>query len=124
MSTKGPSNKYGSSKNSRRGKRARSIGYAWAKDFNRSKLNQHFEKHGVEMNSPTKESYVAHAVSFCNYVDRKNCISFIDKKGSTYKYNKVTNTLAIVTKDGYVITYFKPKDGIKYYNKEKGSKKR
>ena len=44
------------------------------------------------------------------------------KKGSTYKYNKKTNTLAIVTKDGYVVTYFKPAKGYNYYLSEKKGK--
>lgn len=32
------------------------------------------------------------------------------KTGSTYKYNKSKNELAIITKDGYVASCFKPKD--------------
>lgn len=39
--------------------------------------------------------------------------------GSTYKYNTQTNALAIVTKDGYVVTYFKPTAGYEYYKAEK-----
>ncbi len=82
------------------------------------------ELNGEQMGCPTKDSYNAHAVSFSNTVDRKNCVSFIDKHGSTYKYNKKTNTLAIITKDGIVITYFKPANGYKYYLSEKEHKKR
>lgn len=41
-----------------------------------------------------------------------------------YKYNTKTNTLAIITKDGYVITYFKPTAGYKYYKEEKRRKAR
>jgi hypothetical protein len=63
-------------------------------------------------------------VSFANTVDRKNCVSFIDKNGSTYKYNKTTNTLAIITKNGYVVTYFKPSAGYEYYKNEKKRKGR
>ena len=70
------------------------------------------------------ESYNAKAVSFANTVDRKNCVSFIDKHGSTYKYNKVTNTLAIIRKNGIVITFYKPKDGYDYYLREKRNKAR
>lgn len=73
---------------------------------------------------PVMESYNAKAVSFANTVDRKNCVSFIDKHGSTYKYNKVTNTLAIIRKNGIVITFYKPKDGYDYYLREKRNKAR
>ena len=49
----------------------------------------------------------------------------IDKKGSTHKYNKKTNEYAVITKDGYVVTYYKPATGYKYYidqKKKKGKK--
>lgn len=42
-------------------------------------------------------------------------MSFLDKNVSTYKYNKKTNELVIINKDGTVITYFKPKGGYDYY---------
>lgn len=124
MSTKGASNRYGNTRNGRRGKRSKAIAYAWAKDFNSKTLNIHFYNHGVQMGCDSKESYAAHAVSFANTVDRKNCISFVTKDLSTYKYNKKTNTLAVITNDGYVITYFHPKKGYEYYKTEKRSKEK
>ena len=63
--------------------------------------------------------YTRNAVSFANTVDRKNCVSFIDRHGSTYKYSKKSNTLAIITKQGVVVTFFKPKDGYNYFLREK-----
>ena len=124
MSTKGASNRYGNANGGRNGSPTSHTGFAWAKSFNKSTLADHFRRHGEQMGCPTKDSYNAHAVSFSNTVDRKNCVSFIDKHGSTYKYNKKTNTLAIITKDGIVITYFKPANGYKYYLSEKEHKKR
>ena len=119
MSTKGPSNHYGGARDGKQGKRTQHTGYAWAKDFNKSTLTDHFNRHGGQMGCSSKESYAAHAVRFANIVDRTNCVSFVDKKGSTYKYNKKTNTFAIITKDGYVVTYFKPAAGYKYYQNQK-----
>lgn len=110
---------YGNSQNGRHGKKSSHINYAWAKDFNSRTLQDHFKRHGAQMNCNSKESYAAHSVKFANYVDKINCISFVDKKGSTYKYNIKTNTLAIITKKGYVITYFKPTAGYNYYKVEK-----
>ena len=124
MATKGASNHYGGARGGRQGKATSHIGYAWAKDFNKKTLTQHFHDHGQQMGCNSKESYAAHAVSFANNVDRVNCVSFIDKHGSTYKYNKATNTLAVITSDGYVITYYKPKDGYDYYKKQKKEKQR
>ncbi len=122
MSTKGASNRYGNARGSRRGSKTIHTGFAWAAAFNRSTLDDHFSRHGKQLGCPTKESYNANAVSFANTVDRKNCVSFIDKQGSTYKYNKKTNTLAIITKKGIVITFYKPQGGYKYYLEEKRKK--
>ena len=76
------------------------------------------------MGFDSKESYAAHAVSFANTIDRKNNVSFLDKNDSTYKFNKKTGEFAIITKDGYVVTYFKPRTGIKYYDQQKKEKKK
>lgn len=124
MATKGPSNLYGNARDGNRGSKTNHIGYPWAKDFNKHTLKTHFEEHGKSMGLSSEESYAAHAVKFANAIDRKNCVSFIDKEGSTYKFNKVTLEFAIITKDGYVVTYFKPTRGYNYYKDvERGSKK-
>lgn len=122
MATKGASNRYGNSRGGRSGYPTVHTGYQWAKEFNKSTLTDHFNRHGAQMNSPTETSYAAKAVSFANTVDRKNCVSFIDTKGSTYKFNKKTGELAIITSYGMVVTYFKPTDGYKYYLNEKKGK--
>lgn len=124
MATKGASNHYGNSQNGRRGKPSSNINYAWAKDFNKKTLQIHFERHGSQMGCTTKESYVAHAVKFANTIDKKECISFVAKNGTTYKYNIKKNILAIIDKKGYVITYFKPKMGFKYYEDDRRRKKK
>lgn len=124
MSTKGASNHYGNSRGSSQGHSTKHTGYAWAKDFNKKTLDDHFARHGKQMNTDTIESYVAHAVKFANTVDRENCVSFIDKKDTTYKYNLRTNEFAIITKKGYVITYYKPTDGMDYYKSLKKSREK
>ena len=68
-------------------------------------------------------AYAARAVKFANTVDKKNCVSFVDSEmGSTYKYNKVTNEFAIITKDGYIVAYYKPKGGYGYYKSQKANR--
>ncbi len=121
MATKGASNRYGRSRGSRSNG---STGFEWARDFNKKTLKDHFNRHGKDMGCDSEESYRSKAVNFANYIDKKNCETFVDKHGSTYKYNKATNTFAIITKDGYVVTYYKPKRGHKYYKDEKRSKKK
>lgn len=124
MSTKGASYRYGNTRGSNgQGIPTSHINYQWAKGFNKNSLSHHFDEHGKQMGFDSVKTYGAHAVSFANKVDRNNCVSFIDEKGSTYKYNKKTNEFAIITKKGVVVTYFKPKDGYYYYKKQKEMKK-
>ena len=120
MATKGASNRYGNTNGSRRqGQPTENTNYPWAKDFNKKSLNKHYDNHGKSMGFDNKESYKQHAIKFANTIDKKNCETFVDQKtGATYKYNKKTNEFAIITKDGYVTTYFKPKEGYSYYKKQ------
>ncbi len=124
MTTKGPSNHYGNSRGGSQGHKTDHTGFAWAKDFNKTTLLDHYERHGSEVKADTAASYAAHAVKFANTVDRKNCVSFIDEKGSTYKYNKETNEFAIISKKGIIVTYFKPEKGYQYYMSQRKSKGR
>ena len=120
MSTKGASFRYGNNNQTA----TVHINYQWAKEFNSRTLKKHFLEHGAQMGAATANDYAAKAVHFANTINHKDCVSFIDKHGSTYKYNKLTNELAIVSKDGYVITYFSPKDGYSYYKNEKEREKK
>lgn len=123
MATKGPTFLYGNTNGSLgRGEITEHIGYKYAKDYNKHKLFVDFIKHGSDFGVGSKEDYAAHAIHFANFVDRKNCISFIDKVRTTHKYNVSTNTYVAVDKKGYVITYFKPKEGKKYYMNKKKEK--
>lgn len=122
MSSKGPSNLYGNSRGGKKGFRTIKIAYAWAKDFIKTTLKHHLEEHGKNMKADTFQTYIAKAIKFANNIDKKNCISFIDKNHTTYKYNVKTNELVLVTEDGYVITYFKPEKGINYYYQQKNKK--
>ncbi len=120
MADKGPSNAYGNSE----GKPTEHINYPYAKDFNANSTSKHDEKHLSNLGVASVNEMKANAVYFANKVDKVNNISFIDKKGTTYKYSKETNELALVTQDGYVISYFKPKKGEKYYKNQEKKKKR
>ena len=74
MATKGASNRYGNARGGHQVHKTKRIGFAWAKDFNKKTLLEHFEKHGSQMSSDTVSSYAAHAVKFANTIDRENCV--------------------------------------------------
>lgn len=123
MATKGPSMRYGNTNGAHhRGESTERINYAWAKDFNRGGINNHFYRHAKEFGINSKTDYIAKAIHFANEVDRKNYKSVIDYKGTTYKYDRRNGRLVEVTKDGYVISYRHTGDSFWYYPKE-GRKK-
>lgn len=119
MPTKGASMRYGNTNGAHhRGEATEHINYAWAKDFNRGGLDKHFKDHGKEFNSKSKQEYAAKAVHFANEVDRINYKSVVDKRGSTYKYDSRNGRLAIITKDGYVVSYHHTGNKFTYINKK------
>lgn len=122
MATKGPSNKYGNTKGGYSKNNPRGVNYEWAKDFNHNTLNSHYEKHKNEFDSKTKESYKQQAIKFANTVDKKNCEAHVDRNGTTYKYNRKTGELVIVSKKGTVITYYRVKKGFEYID-NRGTKR-
>lgn len=120
MSTKGASNRYGNAGNGSKGHATKHTGFAWAKDFKSSTLNNHVDKHMKSLGYSSKEEYRAHAVYFANKIDRVNNLSYVrPRTGETVKFNVKTGEFAVITKAGYVTTYYRPKTGIKAYNKDR-----
>ncbi len=71
-----------------------------------------------------ENEYVASAIHFANNVDKRNFKSVINYKGETYKYDSRNNYLVVVTKDGFIRTFYSTEGsgGFSYYPK-KGVKK-
>ena len=83
---------------------------------NKKLLNSHFEKHGIEMGFDTAAEYEAAASAVVN---NKDALHKTEKEdGDDVYYLEDTNEFVIVSKDGYIRTYFNPNDGIKYYNRQ------
>lgn len=116
MSTKGASNHFGNSRHGRKGHITMHTGFAWAKDFERSTLYEHYDSHGRIYGV---NGYIAKAVTFANRVDRVNHISYVRKDGTTVKYSKKTNEFVVVDKFGFIRTYYFPKKGIEEYYKDR-----
>jgi pyocin large subunit-like protein len=110
MSTKGPSFLYGNTK----GSPTRHINFKYAVDFSNKDLERHIREHMKEFNINEPKEYVKQAIEFANNVLILND-SFVDEKGSTHKYSIVSNEFVIVTKEGYVATYYKPTDKELYW---------
>lgn len=81
-------------------------------------LDQHFEKHGREFGRITKEEYVKMANELINS-DSDSVLSKTEKEDGDYVFfDRNTGYFAVLSKDGYIRTFFVPSQGEKYYNKQ------
>lgn len=79
-------------------------------------LNEHYQKHGVEMGFSSATAYENAAR---NVVNNSNSLHKTEAEdGDDVYYLESTNEFVIVSTDGYIRTYFKPNDGIDYYNRQ------
>ena len=79
-------------------------------------LNQHYEKHGIEMGFASASEYQQAASEVIN---NPNALSKIEKEdGDFVFYVEATNEFVVLSTDGYIRTYFWPDSGKKYYDKQ------
>lgn len=79
-------------------------------------LNQHYEKHGYDMGFKNAAAYEAAASKVINNPD---ALTKTEKEDGDYVYYvEATNEFVILSKDGYIRTYFEPDRGIDYYNRQ------
>ncbi|MCR5702038.1 MAG: hypothetical protein K6G76_07840 [Lachnospiraceae bacterium] len=83
---------------------------------NEETYDKHFDKHGEEMGCSTKEEYLEAANKVIN--NPKSLHKTEAEDGDDVYYLEETNEIVFVSKDGYIRTYFSPKSGKKYYDKQ------
>ncbi len=81
-----------------------------------SALDQHYEKHGIEMGFETEEEYEKAAAMVV--ANPKALHKLEAEDGDDVYYLEDTNEFVIVSTKGYIRTYFLPSAGIKYYNRQ------
>lgn len=79
-------------------------------------LDQHFDKHGIEMGFASAEEYELAAYKVTIHPDTLHKIESED--GDDVYYREETNEFVVVSQDGYIRTYFNPSAGIDYYNRQ------
>ena len=85
-------------------------------EFNNDETwESHFEKHKDEFEFSNKEEYLQGANDMLIQSDL--LIKKDDDNDDLY-YREITNEFAVVSTDGYLRTYFKPDDGIEYFNRK------
>lgn len=83
---------------------------------NAKMLDEHFQKHGIEMGFSSAEDYQAAAAAVVNNPDSLHKLEAED--GDDVYYLESTNEFVIVSTDGYIRTYFMPDAGIEYYDRQ------
>ena len=79
-------------------------------------LDSHFEKHGLEMGFDSPEEYVENAN---RVISSPNVLHKLEAEdGDDIYYLEESNEFVVVSKDGYIRTYFQPSAGIDYYNRQ------
>lgn len=83
---------------------------------NEDLLEQHYEKHGMEMGFESMEAYEEAASAVVNNPEALTKTEAED--GDYVYYVEETNEFVIVSQDGYIRTYFNPSAGIDYFNRQ------
>ena len=86
-------------------------------------LNKHYRKHGQDFNGQYKdaEDYAKGAQEFFNRsFNDNNVLNKLDGDGMYRIYDPQTNTFGSYNSNGSTATFFKPKSGMAYWNKQAG----
>ncbi len=79
-------------------------------------LQEHFDKHRSEFGYSTKEEYLQGAI---NVIENPASLKKTEKEdGDIVYYLQSTNEIVFVSPSGTIRTYFKPTDGIAYFNRQ------
>lgn len=82
----------------------------------KKQLEQHYEKHGVDMGFASAAEYEAAASDVINSPDALFKTEAEDSDG--VYYIEATNEFVILSTDGYIRTYFNPSGGKAYFDRQ------
>lgn len=79
-------------------------------------LQQHYEKHGIDMGFQSPEAYENAASAVVNDPNALHKTEAED--GDFVYYIESSNEFVVLSKDGYLRTYFLPDSGKRYFDKQ------
>lgn len=88
---------------------------------NPTSLARHFRDHGADFGATSAEDYANQASQFLQRSQRDGLPTKIDSDGVIRVYDPETNTFGSFSPDGTTKTFFTPKSGIDYWNRQPGS---
>lgn len=80
------------------------------------KLEAHYQKHGGEFGGITRQEYLDMANDLIRRGDEVETKT--DEDGDTLFYDIEKNQFLVLARDGYIRTFFRPDDGIGYWNRQ------
>lgn len=80
-----------------------------------SYLSEHFAKHGSASGHSSEAAYLAGANAV---IQSSSVLRRTQSDGDTAYYLEASNEFVVVSTDNYIRTYFKPNDGIDYFNRQ------
>lgn len=83
-------------------------------------LNQHFEKHGSEFEEDFNyQTAIDYEKGANNVINNPHALfKYEAEDGDSVYYIEASNEFVILSTDGYIRTYFRPTNGIDYFNKQ------
>ena len=80
------------------------------------RLREHYKKHGIEMGFASEDEYLAAANAV---IANPEALTKREKEDGDYLfYVEKTNEFVVLSKDGYIRTYFCPDSGKRYFDKQ------
>ncbi len=77
---------------------------------------EHYQKHGIEMGFASAKEYEKAASAVVS--DSRALYKLEKEDDDDVYYIEETNEFVIVSTDGYIRTYFYPRDGIRYFDRQ------
>ncbi|MFD2671262.1 pre-toxin TG domain-containing protein [Marinicrinis sediminis] len=91
-------------------------------DFTRangkSTLQKHFNDHKDDFGYTTETEYLNGAKNFLEKSPTSTTQSFVSDGGTYFRYDTATNEFGIINQYGGISTYYKPTDGLKYWQEQ------
>jgi hypothetical protein len=81
-------------------------------------LIDHFRRHGADFGAKSAKDYAKMAAHFFERAQEEKLPTKIASDGTIRVYDRKTNTFGAYNPDGTTKSFFKPKDGIKYWNRQ------
>ncbi len=89
------------------------VGFADAR-----RLDEHFDKHGVEFGRITRQDYLHQAQLLRDIAAGGHVLETVRGDGVTTRFDRQTGAFIAFNPNGTIRTFFKPNDGERYYKRQ------